>query len=145
MFGSLFRQLRLYSELISLYPLLCSLQNWIEDLYWKQHDINYPGMDDAMVCKSLSLDYVMLCICVSSDSLISPSPGTPWFLYCIPQYNTTSCNSGCCWKSKEVLWRYSNYSNRAFNGRGNGFILCTWFNGNYNFNCFGMHDLALYN
>ncbi|XP_024022630.1 lipase isoform X1 [Morus notabilis] len=26
-----------------------SLQNWIEDLYWKQLDINYPGMDDAMV------------------------------------------------------------------------------------------------
>ncbi|OIV91940.1 hypothetical protein TanjilG_23201 [Lupinus angustifolius] len=26
-----------------------SLQNWVEDLYWKQHDINYPGMDDAMV------------------------------------------------------------------------------------------------
>ncbi|MED6209399.1 hypothetical protein PIB30_054298 [Stylosanthes scabra] len=26
-----------------------SLQNWIEDLYWKQHEINYPGMDDAMV------------------------------------------------------------------------------------------------
>jgi hypothetical protein len=24
--------------------------NWIEDLYWKQLDLNYPGMDDAMVC-----------------------------------------------------------------------------------------------
>ncbi|GAA0146626.1 hydrolase [Lithospermum erythrorhizon] len=26
-----------------------SLQNWIEDLFWKQLDLNYPGMDDAMV------------------------------------------------------------------------------------------------
>uniref|UniRef100_M1C2H5 Lipase n=1 Tax=Solanum tuberosum TaxID=4113 RepID=M1C2H5_SOLTU len=27
-----------------------SLQNWIEDLNWKQLDISYPGMEDAMVC-----------------------------------------------------------------------------------------------
>ena len=27
-----------------------SIQNWIEDLYWKQLDINYPGMPDTMVC-----------------------------------------------------------------------------------------------
>ncbi|XP_073123627.1 lipase-like [Henckelia pumila] len=26
-----------------------SLQNWVEDLYWKQLDIDYPGVDDAMV------------------------------------------------------------------------------------------------
>ncbi|KAF3636986.1 putative chromatin-remodeling complex ATPase chain-like [Capsicum annuum] len=26
-----------------------SLQNWIEDLYWKQLDISYPGMEGAMV------------------------------------------------------------------------------------------------
>nr|GMD63010.1 lipase-like isoform X1 [Ipomoea batatas]GME05407.1 lipase-like isoform X1 [Ipomoea batatas] len=26
-----------------------SIQNWVQDLYWKQLDINYPGMDDAMV------------------------------------------------------------------------------------------------
>ncbi|KAJ6722064.1 ALPHA/BETA-HYDROLASES SUPERFAMILY PROTEIN [Salix viminalis] len=26
-----------------------SIQNWIEDLYWKQLDIDYPGMADAMV------------------------------------------------------------------------------------------------
>ncbi|PKI38878.1 hypothetical protein CRG98_040728 [Punica granatum] len=26
-----------------------SIQNWIEDLYWKQLDINYPGMPGAMV------------------------------------------------------------------------------------------------
>ncbi|XP_038723311.1 lipase-like [Tripterygium wilfordii] len=26
-----------------------SIQNWIEDLYWKQLDVNYPGMPDAMV------------------------------------------------------------------------------------------------
>ncbi|KAF5738700.1 Alpha/beta-Hydrolases superfamily protein [Tripterygium wilfordii] len=26
-----------------------SIQNWIEDLYWKQLDLNYPGMPDAMV------------------------------------------------------------------------------------------------
>ena len=89
-------------------------------------------MDDAMVCKSLALGYAQfLCIGVSSDILLSLSPGTPWFLYRIPQYNNTSCNFRCCWKSKEVLWRYWNYSNRAFNGRGNGFILWTWFNGNY--------------
>lgn len=28
----------------------CSIQNWIDDLYWKQLDINYPAMpDDALV------------------------------------------------------------------------------------------------
>lgn len=26
-----------------------SIQNWIEDLFWKQLDLNYPGMTDAMV------------------------------------------------------------------------------------------------
>ncbi|XP_027151094.1 lipase-like isoform X2 [Coffea eugenioides] len=26
-----------------------SIQNWVTDLYWKQLDINYPGMDNAMV------------------------------------------------------------------------------------------------
>lgn len=26
-----------------------SIQNWIEDLFWKQCDIKYPGMPDAMV------------------------------------------------------------------------------------------------
>ncbi|KAI9123061.1 hypothetical protein K1719_005950 [Acacia pycnantha] len=26
-----------------------SIQNWVEDLFWKQLDINYPGMSDAMV------------------------------------------------------------------------------------------------
>ncbi|CAM8908476.1 unnamed protein product [Rhodiola kirilowii] len=26
-----------------------SIQNWIEDLYWKQLEISYPGMPDAMV------------------------------------------------------------------------------------------------
>ncbi|KAK3009439.1 hypothetical protein RJ639_013188 [Escallonia herrerae] len=26
-----------------------SIQNWIEDLYWKQLDLNYPGITDAMV------------------------------------------------------------------------------------------------
>lgn len=26
-----------------------SIQNWIEDLYWKQLDISYPGMPDTMV------------------------------------------------------------------------------------------------
>ncbi|KAJ4967824.1 hypothetical protein NE237_014525 [Protea cynaroides] len=26
-----------------------SIQNWIEDLFWKQLDLNYPGMPEAMV------------------------------------------------------------------------------------------------
>ncbi|KAI4378907.1 hypothetical protein MLD38_016326 [Melastoma candidum] len=26
-----------------------SIENWIDDLYWKQLDLNYPGMPDAMV------------------------------------------------------------------------------------------------
>ncbi|CAI9771045.1 unnamed protein product [Fraxinus pennsylvanica] len=26
-----------------------SIQNWVEDLYWKQLDIDYPGIDNAMV------------------------------------------------------------------------------------------------
>ncbi|CAJ2658587.1 unnamed protein product [Trifolium pratense] len=34
-----------------------SLQNWIEDLYWKQHEINYPDMDDAMVHRGFYTAY----------------------------------------------------------------------------------------
>ncbi|KAK7303149.1 hypothetical protein RJT34_14050 [Clitoria ternatea] len=34
-----------------------SLQNWIEDLYWKQHDIDYPGMDDARVHRGFYTAY----------------------------------------------------------------------------------------
>ncbi|RAL54467.1 hypothetical protein DM860_001595 [Cuscuta australis] len=34
-----------------------SIQNWIEDLYWKQLDINYPGMDDAMVHRGFYTAY----------------------------------------------------------------------------------------
>ncbi|XVF28378.1 hypothetical protein REPUB_Repub15cG0024400 [Reevesia pubescens] len=26
-----------------------SIQNWVEDLFWKELDLNYPGMPDAMV------------------------------------------------------------------------------------------------
>jgi hypothetical protein len=26
-----------------------SIQNWIEDLLWKQLDLDYPGMPEAMV------------------------------------------------------------------------------------------------
>ena len=74
----------------------------------------------------------MLFIRVSSEILLSFSPGTPRILCCIPQHNNASCNFRCCWKSEEVLWQYSNYSDRTFNGRGNGFILWAWFNGNYN-------------
>ncbi|XP_019420123.1 PREDICTED: lipase-like [Lupinus angustifolius] len=34
-----------------------SLQNWIADLYWKQHEINYPGMDDVMVHRGFYTAY----------------------------------------------------------------------------------------
>lgn len=30
--------------------LAYSIQNWIEDLFWKQLDLNYPEVSDAMVC-----------------------------------------------------------------------------------------------
>jgi hypothetical protein len=26
-----------------------SMQNWVEDLYFKELDLNYPGVTDAMV------------------------------------------------------------------------------------------------
>jgi hypothetical protein len=32
-----------------LTPLFLSIQNWIEDLLWKQLDLDYPGMREAMV------------------------------------------------------------------------------------------------
>lgn len=63
MFGSLLRHLELYAELICLKMLLYSLQNWIEDLYWKQHEINYPGMDDAMVCAVKGLSFLCALYC----------------------------------------------------------------------------------
>ncbi|XAR57122.1 Triacylglycerol lipase [Bertholletia excelsa] len=34
-----------------------SIQNWIEDLYWKQLDLNYPGMPDAMVHRGFYYAY----------------------------------------------------------------------------------------
>lgn len=37
-----------------------SIQNWVEDLYWKQLDLNYPGMPDAMVRAGLKFLSVVL-------------------------------------------------------------------------------------
>lgn len=34
-----------------------SVQNWIEDLFWKQLDIKYPGMPDAMVHRGFYSGY----------------------------------------------------------------------------------------
>ncbi|KAL6517183.1 hypothetical protein OROHE_017889 [Orobanche hederae] len=34
---------------LSISPVLDVIQNWVEDLYWKQLDIDYPGVDGAMV------------------------------------------------------------------------------------------------
>ncbi|KAF3956404.1 hypothetical protein CMV_018460 [Castanea mollissima] len=34
-----------------------SIMNWIEDLYWKQLDLNYPGMADAMVHRGFYYAY----------------------------------------------------------------------------------------
>ncbi|KAM7488200.1 hypothetical protein LguiB_025684 [Lonicera macranthoides] len=34
-----------------------SIQNWIEDLYWKQLDLNYPGISDAMVHRGFYYAY----------------------------------------------------------------------------------------
>ncbi|XP_059648819.1 lipase-like [Cornus florida] len=34
-----------------------SIQNWVEDLFWKQLDINYPGMPDAMVHRGFYYAY----------------------------------------------------------------------------------------
>ncbi|XP_056168672.1 lipase-like isoform X1 [Syzygium oleosum] len=34
-----------------------SIQNWVEDLYWKQHDVNYPGMPGAMVHRGFYYAY----------------------------------------------------------------------------------------
>ena len=28
---------------------MCSIQNWVSDLFWKQLDLNYPDISDAMV------------------------------------------------------------------------------------------------
>lgn len=33
--------------------LFCSMQNWAEDLYFKELDLNYPGVTDAMVGLSI--------------------------------------------------------------------------------------------
>ena len=29
--------------------VVCSMQNWAEDLYFRELDLNYPGLSDAMV------------------------------------------------------------------------------------------------
>lgn len=37
-----------------------SIQNWVEDLYWKQLDIDYPGVDNAMVRTTKFCDWMSL-------------------------------------------------------------------------------------
>jgi predicted alpha/beta-hydrolase family hydrolase len=36
---------------------MTSMQNWAEDLYFKQLDVNYPGVTDAMVHKGFYAAY----------------------------------------------------------------------------------------
>ena len=31
--------------------MLCSMQNWAEDLYFRELDLKYPGVTDAVVCE----------------------------------------------------------------------------------------------
>lgn len=38
-----------YSCAIILLLQILSIQNWIEDLFWKQLDLDYPGMPEAKV------------------------------------------------------------------------------------------------
>lgn len=44
-----------------------SIQNWVEDLYWKQLDIDYPGVDCAMVCAQPT---IIIIIHVSSKIVV---------------------------------------------------------------------------
>ena len=39
----------IYSSAKVLLLLFFSIQNWIEDLFWKQLDLDYPGMPEAKV------------------------------------------------------------------------------------------------
>ena len=38
-----------FATLTVLVVQFLSIQNWIEDLLWKQLDLDYPGMPEAMV------------------------------------------------------------------------------------------------
>lgn len=50
-----------FSWLFQLLGLqFCSIQNWIEDLFWKQLDLNYPEMPDAMVGAIIFVDLILL-------------------------------------------------------------------------------------
>ncbi|KAL3727608.1 hypothetical protein ACJRO7_032361 [Eucalyptus globulus] len=61
-----------------------SIQNWVEDLYWKQLDINYPGMPGTML-QSCSIDCCL---------------GSSWILFCLSQYDNSTWYFGCCYKSQ---------------------------------------------
>lgn len=37
-----------------------SIQNWIEDLYWKELDCDYPGASDAKVCLAMNLAFSVI-------------------------------------------------------------------------------------
>lgn len=41
--------------MVDLKFYLHSVSNWIEDLFWKQLDVTYPGMPDAMVIQLINL------------------------------------------------------------------------------------------
>lgn len=47
----------------------CSIQNWVEDLFWKQLDLNYPDMPDAMVYEIEETNPFSLLL---SSSLVEP-------------------------------------------------------------------------
>jgi hypothetical protein len=68
-----------------------SVSNWIEDLFWKQLDVTYPGMPDAMVTpllKFLLMFRVLIelansnTLCLLADCL-SNVAGPSWVLFCI--------------------------------------------------------------
>ena len=40
---------------IKMINYMYSIPNWIEDLHWKQLDLNYPGMPDAMVRVAINI------------------------------------------------------------------------------------------
>lgn len=69
-----------------------SIQNWVQDLYWKQLDINYPGMDDAMVIAiSNFIKYYMKNLFEDTHIFMFYNlSGTPWFLLCLSQYKSTA-------------------------------------------------------
>lgn len=92
-----------------------SVANWIEDLFWKQLDVTYPGMPDAMVTPLVKLllmfrvliELEITCVCLLLVCLMLQVHHGFYTAY----YNTTMRHEIL----KSIKWARKTYGNLPIN------------------------------